>query len=244
MTPSKSTAALVGLLLILLPTLAILQYRWIGDVSAAERDRLQSSLRESATRFATDFDAELGRISTAFQIRDGFPEGGQGLVQRYQSWSESAPYPQLIRSIDVLRISQDDPPEFYKLNLKSAELEPAPVPKEFENLRDRFRPGPLSFSAPVETMTLFSPIFRGGPAFGGRRPEQFGQRGAEEFRPRGPGGPGPGRMEGATLIELDRDVVLKELVAALVERHFPTNDESGYRVAIATGLDQPQVLYS
>src|SRR5438093_12981684 len=107
MTPSKSTAALVGLLLILLPALAILQYRWIGDVSTAERDRLQSSLRESAGRFAADFDGELGRISTAFQIRDRFPENGQGLLQRQQSWSESAPYPQLIRSIDVVRLSQD-----------------------------------------------------------------------------------------------------------------------------------------
>jgi signal transduction histidine kinase len=237
MTPSKSTAALVGLLLILLPALAILQYRWIGDVSAAERDRLQSSLRESSTRFATDFDTELGRISTAFQLRDGFPEDGQGLAQRYQTWSEGAPYPQLIRSIDVLRMSPDEPPAFYRLDLKSAELQEAELPKEFENLRDRFRPGPQNFSSPSETMTLFSPIFRGGPGgFGGRRPEQFG-------RGRG-GAPGPGRMEGATLIELDRDVILKDLVPMLVERHFPANDQSGYRVAIVTGADQPQVLYS
>src|SRR5262249_5340631 len=30
----------------------------------------------------------------------------------------------------------------------------------------------------------------------------------------------------------------------LVERHFPANDQTGYRVAIVTGVDQPQVLYS
>src|SRR5207249_5136358 len=58
---------------------------------------------------------------------------------------------------------------------------------------------------------------------------------------RGRGGaPGPGRMEGATLIELDRDVILKDLVPMLVERHFPANDQSGYRVAIVTGADQPR----
>src|ERR1051326_3342883 len=179
----------------------------------------------------------------AFQMRDGFPENGQGLMQRYQSWSDSAPYPQLIRSIDVMRISQEAPPEFYKLNLKSGALEGAPVPKEFENLRDRLRPGPFNFSSPPETIAVFSPIFRPGPAFDGRRPSEFGSRGGEEFRPRGPGG-GPGRIEGATLIELDRDVILKDIVPMLVERHFPTNDQTGYRVAIVTGTDQPQVVYS
>src|SRR5712691_5473387 len=253
MTRSKSSAVLVGLLLILLPALAILQYRWIGEVSAAERDRLENSLRESSSRFAADFNSELGRISTAFQIRDGFPENGESLVQRYQSWSESASYPQLIRSISVTRISQDAAPDFYKLDLKSGELQPAPLPKEFENFRERFRPGPLNFSSPSETVLLFSPIFRAAAPFDGRRPQQFGPRGSEELRPRGPedfrprgpgGGLGPGRMEGATLIELDRDVILKELIPALVERHFSANDETGYRVAIAAGADQPQILYS
>ena len=31
-------------------------------------------------------------------------------------------------------------------------------------------------------------------------------------------------MEGATLIELDRNVILKELIPALVERHFLQHD--------------------
>ncbi|HSU89196.1 MAG TPA: HAMP domain-containing sensor histidine kinase, partial [Terriglobia bacterium] len=47
--------------------------------------------------------------------------------------------------------------------------------------------------------------------------------------------------EGATIIELDRDVVLKELVPMLVERHFSAHEETDYRVAIVAGA---QVLYS
>src|SRR5438874_1864126 len=135
MTRPKLSVVLAGLLLILLPALAILQYRWIGEVSAAERDRLETSLREASSRFAADFNAELVRISTGFQIRDGFPESGAPLLQRYQSWSESAAYPQLIRSVDLIRTSQDAVPEFYKLDIRSGELQVAPLPKEFENLR-------------------------------------------------------------------------------------------------------------
>src|SRR4051812_24215144 len=117
----KFSVLLVGLLLLLLPALAILQYRWIGEVSAAERERLESGLREASSRFAADFDGELSRISAAFQLRDGFPENGEPVLQRYQSWSESAPFPQLIRSISLIRILQDEPPEFYKVDLHSGE---------------------------------------------------------------------------------------------------------------------------
>ena len=59
MAHPKSSVLLVGLLLILLPTLAILQYRWIGEVSAAERERMESGLRAASDRFASDFDGEL-----------------------------------------------------------------------------------------------------------------------------------------------------------------------------------------
>ena len=253
MARSKSSVFLVSLLLILLPLFAILQYRWIGEVSAAERDRLETSLRDASNRFASDFDQELARVSTGFQIRDGFPENGQGLLQRYQAWSENAAYPQLVRSIDVLRTAQDAAPEFYKLDMRSGELQPAALPKELKNLRERFRPGPMNFPASGDTVMLFSPIFRGGPAFGQRGGQDFGARGREEFRQRRPDdfrgrgqgpGPGPVRMEGATLIELDRSVILKELVPALVERHFLQHDETEYRVAIAAGTDHPEILYS
>jgi signal transduction histidine kinase len=247
MSRSKSSVVLVGLLLILLPALALLQYRWIGEVSAAERDRMESSLRVAADRFALDFDSELARISTAFQIRDGFPENPKTIFERYQSWSETAAYPRLIRSLGLIRTKPDAAPDFYKIDIRSGQVVPAPIPEELAKLRDRFRPGLQNFSPSSETMMLFSPIFRAPPPFiGPKQPDEFRRRGPEDSRPRGPGG-GPGggiRLEGATLIELDRDVMLKELVPALVERHFSPHDEEGYRVAIATATDQPQILYS
>src|SRR5215468_4010223 len=106
MVRAKSSLILVGLLLILLPVLAVLQYRWIGEVSAAERDRLESSLRVASDRFATDFDEVFTRIANAFQIRDGFPSSAAAVIaDRYQAWSDVAIYPHLIRAIYVLRTS-------------------------------------------------------------------------------------------------------------------------------------------
>src|SRR5262249_26319680 len=130
----KSSMILAGLPLILLPLLAVLQYRWIGEVSDAERNRLEGSLRVASDRFASDFDAEFSRLANGFQIRDGFPENGTPVVERYQTWLESAAYPRLVRNLYLLKLNPDGAPEFNKVDMQSGELEPAPLPNELQNI--------------------------------------------------------------------------------------------------------------
>jgi signal transduction histidine kinase len=258
--PAKSSLILVGLLLILLPVLAVLQYRWIGEVSTAERDRLESSLRVSSERFAIDFDAEFSRLANAFQIRDGFPSTAEPFVDRYQNWSEGNSYPRLIQAIYLLKLESEGNSEFYRVDLSGQKLEPAALPKTWENVRDRFRFGPFNYSA-GDTMTLVMPIFRGRQPFGGPRPDDFRPPRPDEFRRRGEGpgrgrglepgrpdrpeGPGPGGpIEGATFIELDRNVILQEVVPALIDKHFSSHDETAYRIGIVAEAAPPRVLYS
>ena len=58
-------------LVVLLATLATLQYRWLGSVSDAERARMRDSLRTRATDFSQEFDRELTRIYLAFHFANG-----------------------------------------------------------------------------------------------------------------------------------------------------------------------------
>ena len=243
---TKSSLILVGLLLILLPVLAVLQYRWIGEVSAAERARLESSLRVASDRFATDFEAEFSRLANTFQIRDGFPPPATAIADRYQTWSEANPYSRLVRAIYVLKFGADNTSEYYKVDWMTRELQPAALPPVLENVRDRFRPGPVH-NLQGGTRMLVTPILRPGRGFGGPRPEDFRPPRSEDPRRRGPDGPGPGAgapMDGATVIELDRDAILNELVPALAERHFSSHDETAYRIAIVSQTDDAKVLYS
>ncbi|HWW88758.1 MAG TPA: hypothetical protein VNZ26_34435, partial [Vicinamibacterales bacterium] len=55
-------------LLALLGVLATLQYRWLGDVAEAERERIRTALRSRATEFAQDFDSELTKVYVAFHV--------------------------------------------------------------------------------------------------------------------------------------------------------------------------------
>lgn len=62
---SKSTLRDVSVAIVLfaaLLVLAVLQFRWIGQVSEADRDRLREGLRSSVTRFSDDFNGEIERL--------------------------------------------------------------------------------------------------------------------------------------------------------------------------------------
>ena len=50
-------------LLLALPILALLQYRWIGQVSQGDLERLQARLRADTAQFAEEFDADLQRVA-------------------------------------------------------------------------------------------------------------------------------------------------------------------------------------
>ena len=60
---------LVAALLATLPVLAYLQYRWLGQVSEAERVRMLGNLRHSVMQFRGDFDRDLSRAFVHFQNR-------------------------------------------------------------------------------------------------------------------------------------------------------------------------------
>ena len=56
---SRREIAVGAALFAVLITLAVLQYRWIGQVSEAERLQLDRDLRTSMARFVEEFDGEL-----------------------------------------------------------------------------------------------------------------------------------------------------------------------------------------
>src|SRR5262249_24334154 len=108
----------VGALVALLPLLAVLQYRWLGEVSRAERERMQASLKTAAAGFTRDFDGEVTRSYMTFQMdaRTLHARDWQNYARQYDQWSQTAPHPQLADAVylvqpddgGLLRISRFD----------------------------------------------------------------------------------------------------------------------------------------
>jgi signal transduction histidine kinase len=99
---SLASGLVVPVLLIgLVVLLAAMQYRWLGQVSEAERDQLQKSLTQRAREFADDFDGEITRLYLALQSPTD-PLSGQStaaLAGALEAWRASARFPQIVGAI-------------------------------------------------------------------------------------------------------------------------------------------------
>ena len=242
----KSTANFlwlaVGSLTVLLPILAILQYRWIGEISEAERERLNSSLQVGATRFADDFGNEMSQLYTTFLFRNGFPENGSALIERYNVWLETAAFPRMVQSLSVVKTYPDREPDLFAVDIHSQSLVPTVLPHELKGLRDTTQPSPKEFPSNFPTihklLTMTAPI---------RGPEAFLEmllRPYSSSTPRNQREPTTETpIQGWAIIELDRNVFLHEVVPTLIKKHFIENDETAYRVALVD-VGNLNVLYS
>ncbi len=88
---ASAVTILVGVVMLLVPALAYMQYQWLGQLSTAERERMQRTLRTAAAQFATEFDSELSRTLVSLQvdgqtIRD---QNWSAYAQRYSAWANS-----------------------------------------------------------------------------------------------------------------------------------------------------------
>ncbi len=242
------TVALVLSLLSLLPVLAVLQYRWIGEVSEAERERMSNGLRSAASRFGQDFNQELGRIMRAIQTgRPGAQPDVSRLAENIYEWTESTSHRGMVRDFYIT-----DSESVQRLNPQSGYFEQAVLPPHIAAIHRElvsraqtgFRPGS---GEGAETANLVSdwsvlvmPRF-GMPPFGG------GGRGPGPGPGRGRGpGPGSGRgldfprmIAGWVFAELDSEYITKKLLPQLVRRHF----RDDYQVEIVSRVTDDAVIF-
>ena len=61
-TASRRTVALIAAIGVLLPSLAILQYQWLGELSGLEQMRARQNLEAATVRLSTEFDSRLAQI--------------------------------------------------------------------------------------------------------------------------------------------------------------------------------------
>jgi len=129
-TPWQLLAAAV--LLVLLAILATLQYRWLGEVSEAERERMRASLRTRATELAQEFDAELTRAYVAFHVGSDQldVDAAATLADAYTRWQASAKIPALVSAVYMADGRMLDAAELRRLDPAARTLTPIAWPPE------------------------------------------------------------------------------------------------------------------
>ena len=104
---TRTSLAAAGALVLLVALLATLQYRWIGEIRDAERDRMRASARAAAMAVAADLDRELVRALRSFSepVRPDVAEGlvEPDLVEAWSRWSSEAKRPELVSGLALAR---------------------------------------------------------------------------------------------------------------------------------------------
>lgn len=126
-------------LLLLLPMLAWLQYRWLGQVSAAERERMQANLQRAIAQFRQDFDRELTRAFFHFQSGGTHKSAhtAPDLEQLLTQWRERAPFNQLVSELYRVELFRNGESQISRFNSTDSILEPIAWPEDLTEWRER-----------------------------------------------------------------------------------------------------------
>lgn len=226
----------LGVLLALCGVLGVLQYRWIGEVTQAERERLRASLQASLSGLSRDFNSELTAACAALlpsRLPPDEAEKEEDYAARYLRWKASARHDQLFRSV-ALVVPQGSTPVLRSLDLDKGVFRSAEWPAAWSALRDRHSawlsaepwenrrpPGP-----PPGDEGLLIEL----PRFG--RP------------PRGPRGAGPGRRDIEWLIvEVNLDYVQTTILPELLQRYLGSGGDLDYQAEVVSKTDPPSLIY-
>lgn len=239
----SALAILVAAMLALLPVLAALQYRWLGQLSDAERERLRRTLQASVADLGRTLDLEMMRIAIGLQI-DGSTMALQAwalYAERLSAWSAAAAAPDIVSEIwlvDTPARQGADGEAALRLrrwNRAAGAFVDAAWPAALEAVRarlERFQRGPDSGDGATDgaddpigedESLIVVPVLPPPPAS------------ALDFR-------GPIEMA-FTIVQLDERVLTKTILPALVSRHLGAPGESDYHIAVVSRRNPRQVIY-
>jgi signal transduction histidine kinase len=218
----------VSTLLVLCGVLGVLQYRWIGEVSLAARDRLRGSLQASLNRLSQDFNSEIATACRAILPPSSQPDAQateKELAARYEQWKKAARHGQIFRAIAIAE-PQTKAAILRSLDLESGAFATTEWPAAWSAIRER-----------LESRLMPEPRQRRNPP--GPPPEDEGPA----FDLPLFGMPPRGAPSGSLIFELNlkyvRDVILPELL----QRHLGTGGSSDYQVEVVTRANPPSVIY-
>ena len=234
--PSGPTLVMCALL-VLLPALAVLQYRWVGQVSTAERERMQRNLRIAAAQFRENLDGEIVRAVLSLQVGPATALEGTSdrYTDRYETWLNTAAHPQAVAAI-LLVDADAGQMRLRRWNPETHVFDSTDWPETLGEWRARFAEELSDFSAgrpPTRRTALrdddsliVTPLRN---LVVPRSPAPVPQTVTPVF--------------GFTIIQLNMPYIREQMLPELAARHFVHTDGDAYRVTVITADDPSKVLY-
>lgn len=155
--------------------LAILQFRWTGEISRTEQQRLKSSLATGVRNFTQEFSYDFQQLCSSFEVEPEEPVSTleARLLHRHVSWQRTTSHEGLLGGLLVWRTDRGRGPYLESLDPSGERFQEISWPARLEPLHDflnqqlRQLPSPISDREAVyypwtfheKTPALIRPLF-------------------------------------------------------------------------------------
>lgn len=230
---------LVGIVLvILLPLLAALQYRWLGQVSEGEREQMKASLQTTARRISEDFDQELTRAFIAYLSAPDKLMDESSFAERHQRWLDTGHDAKLVKAVFLAVAKDADNLTLRQYDASQNQFSPQPWPEELSSLQtlleQRLKIIRTAFAQEPPQMPPapnLSPILNGDLQALVMPIVKFPYLGGEDQTP---------SISGFAIVQLDESFIQHEMLPALAKQHV---DVRNYDLTIVSRSETKKVIW-
>jgi signal transduction histidine kinase len=243
----------IALLIALCAVLTALQYRWTGEVSRAETERIRDGLAGQAQAFGNAFDTALTESCDALLPGDGTlnDQTREAVhVRCFQKWKAAGPRPMFKRI--AVAVPNGDGIRLFEQDQTTGKLMPTAWTAELADLReyleDKWQGWPSFESGTGELFEypiMDEPRYDNGPPDAGWPP--FINHSFEGRGPFGPGGPRgrhrPGESEWV-IFELDTNYLVNAWLPELMRTYINPAGQTFNDVVIRSVFQPGTVIYA
>jgi signal transduction histidine kinase len=242
--------------------LAMLQYRWLSQLSSGERVRKGAALETSMQRFCEDFDRELARAWVAFSMDDATLRRRKWAQfgERYARWVKQSPHPRLVSALFLVSEDENGQRQVMEFDPVARTFRPSDAPAGLQSLRQQLgehglglrhsdRPGMTPFpqtlvDAPlllIPVIPLPEDIF---PSLQTAAPPQDAlsptlHASVSELTERG--------TSNLIAVRLNSEYIRHDFIPELARRYFGDGADGGaseYQLSVISQTDPEKVIYS
>ena len=253
---------ILSAMLVLLVVLAVLQYRWTNEATAASEMRIGAELESLMMKWHGDLYGEFSAICTAMQVGpdSGARDTWSDYLERYVEWNSAAPHealpnvyrnPDLVQNVYIWDTNLDGKPQLFRLNAMTKKIEASEIPANLETLLLRLR----GHSASLTTSLRVWQLPAGREAISSDQPSAVTSVSGWQFDENVPAIVHPiFQRDGRSLtsrspvdwmvIVVDLKTLRDRILPELARRYFFGLDGLDYKVAVISKGANPEVIYS
>jgi len=218
-------------------TLAVLQYRWTGEISRSEQQRLKANLTTSVRGFEQEFSYDFERLCEAFEIDPEVPEASleSRLLHQRSEWERMTSRDALLARVDIWKLEEGHA-SFESLEASGRHSVEASLPGRLDSLRQYLERQAQLLNARVigDREALYYPWTFQGPAPALVRPIFHVVNARDMYV----------QLQGFLILEFNQEFLEQQYVPELVVRHFGEPGLTSFGMAVRTMKAPYRTIYT